>query len=123
MVTLSATRENPESSPVDEADQNPNGALGNDEQRHQQCHGLDHSTNGDTSSFPNAAGQPYELLIMDTPDISTATRSGAGTREAWGTVQTAITAHTEIAITQDGSIVANFLTTGTMQANVSRAVP
>lgn len=66
----------------------------------------------------NAAGQPYELLIMDTPDISTATKVWRWNQGGLGYSSNGYNGPYQTAITQDGSIVADFITTGTMQANV-----
>lgn len=66
----------------------------------------------------NASGQPYELLIMDTPDIATATKVWRWNQGGLGYSSNGYNGPYEAAITQDGSIVANFITTGTMQANV-----
>lgn len=66
-----------------------------------------------------------ELYIMDTDDITTATkvwRWNLGGLGYWhGTAGGAIGGTYETAMTQDGAIVANFITTGTLTAGVIRA--
>lgn len=63
----------------------------------------------------NAEGQFSELLIMDTPELTTSTKlwrwnsGGLGFSSDGGQTY-------ETAITQDGSIVANFITTGEINA-------
>lgn len=65
----------------------------------------------------NGNGQPYELLIMDTPDISTATKVWRWNQGGLGYSDNGYDGPYETAITQDGAIVASFITAGTMQAN------
>ena len=71
-----------------------------------------HDSNGD--------GKPDEILIMNTEDISTSTevwrwnKSGLGYANSYD-------GNYETAITQDGQIVADFITTGVLNASVIKA--
>lgn len=71
-----------------------------------------HDSNGD--------GKPDEILIMNTEDISTSTevwrwnKSGLGYANSYD-------GNYETAITQDGQIVANFITAGVLNASVIKA--
>ena len=70
-----------------------------------------HDSNGD--------GQPDELLIMDTDDIQTATRVWRWNASGLGySNQGYDPASFEIAITSQGEIVADFITTGTLSADL-----
>ena len=69
----------------------------------------------------NAAGQPYELLIMDTPDIESATKVWRWNNGGLGYSQTGYNGPYTTAITQDGSIVADFITTGVLTASIITA--
>lgn len=70
-----------------------------------------HDSNGD--------GQPDELLIMDTDDIQTATRVWRWNQNGLGySNQGYDPASFEIAITSQGEIVADFITTGTLSADL-----
>lgn len=68
-------------------------------------------------------GAPDEILIMNTPDIDTATKvwrwNQAGLAYASGTH--AYAGPYSTAITQDGSIVASFITSGVLNADVIKA--
>lgn len=65
----------------------------------------------------DANGQPYELLIMDTPDIQTAQNVWRFNQAGWGHSSTGYNGPYTLAATQDGAIVADFITAGTMLAN------
>ena len=65
----------------------------------------------------NGNGQPYEMLIMDTPDIETATRVWRWNQGGLGYSDNGYDGPYETAITQDGEIVASMITVGTMLAN------
>lgn len=69
----------------------------------------------------NEAGQPYELLIMDTPDIMTATKVWRWNQGGLGYSDSGYNGPYSTAVTQDGSIVANFITSGIMNAGVIKA--
>ena len=68
-----------------------------------------HDSNGD--------GEPDEILIMDTPDISTAQRLWRFNKNGLGYSSTGYNGTYGLAMTADGEIVADFVTTGTMSAN------
>lgn len=63
-------------------------------------------------------GRPYELLVMDTPDISTAQDVWRFNLGGFGHSSTGYNGPYSTAITQDGAIVANFITVGTMLFNM-----
>ena len=65
----------------------------------------------------NAEGQPYEILVMDTPDIAAAEKVWRFNQNGWGYSKTGYNGTYEIAATMDGGIVADFITAGTMLAN------
>lgn len=65
----------------------------------------------------NSDGQPYELLIMDTPDISTATKIWRWNLGGLGYSSTGYAGTFGTAITMNGAIVADYITAGTMSAN------
>ena len=62
-------------------------------------------------------GEPYEILIMDTNDINTATNVWRWNQGGWGHSSTGYAGPYTLAATLDGGIVADFITTGTMSAN------
>ena len=68
-----------------------------------------HDSNGD--------GEPDEILIMDTPDISTAQKLWRFNKNGLGYSSTGYNGTYGLAMTADGEIVADFVTTGTMSAN------
>lgn len=63
-------------------------------------------------------GQPDEILIMDTPDINTATKVWRWNKNGLGYSSTGYAGPYGTAITADGEIVADFITAGTMSANL-----
>lgn len=65
----------------------------------------------------DANGQPYEILIMNTPDINTATKVWRWNQGGLGFSSNGYNGPYETAITQDGQIVGDFITVGTMLAN------
>ena len=65
-------------------------------------------------------GQPDEILIMDTPDINTATKVWRWNKNGLGYSSTGYAGTYGTAITADGQIVADFITTGTMSADLIR---
>lgn len=70
---------------------------------------------------PNANGQPEELLIMDTNDITTATKVWRWNQEGLAYSSTGYNGEYGLAMTSDGEIVADFITTGLLNANIIRA--
>lgn len=71
-----------------------------------------HDSNGD--------GEPDEILIMNTNDISTATQVWRWNKNGLG-YATSYSGSYGTAITQDGKIVADFITAGTLNANIIKA--
>ena len=72
-----------------------------------------HDSNGD--------GEPDEILIMDTADITTATKVWRWNKNGLGYSGTGYSGSYGTAITADGKIVADFITTGTLNANLIKA--
>lgn len=66
----------------------------------------------------NANDQPYEILIMDTPNIETAQKVWRWNQGGLGYSASGYQGPYTTAITQDGAIVADFITAGTMLANI-----
>ena len=66
----------------------------------------------------NADGQPEEILIMDQPSIETAQNVWRWNQGGFGHSSTGYNGPYTTAITQDGAIVADFITAGTMLANI-----
>ena len=71
-----------------------------------------HDSNGD--------GEPDELLIMNTDDITTATKVWRWNQNGLGYSSTGYSGTYGTAITANGEIVADFITTGTMSADLIR---
>ena len=69
----------------------------------------------------NEAGQPYELLIMDTPDIMTATKVWRWNQGGLGYSNNGYNGPYSTAVTQDGAIVADFITSGELNAGVIKS--
>lgn len=69
----------------------------------------------------NNEGQPIEILIMDSPDMNAAQKVWRWNVGGFGYSQNGINGPFETAITMDGAIVANFITAGTMSANLIRS--
>ena len=65
----------------------------------------------------NALGQPEEILIMDTPDISTAQNVWRWNQNGFGHSSNGYNGTYNTAITIDGQIVADFIVAGTMLAD------
>lgn len=61
--------------------------------------------------------QPDEILIMDTPDINTATKVWRWNQNGLGYSKNGVNGPYELAMTMDGAIVADRITTGTLSAN------
>ena len=68
----------------------------------------------------NADGQPYELLIMDKPSIEEAVKVWRFNNSGLGYSSTGYNGTYGLAMTQDGQIVADYITTGTLTANLIR---
>lgn len=66
----------------------------------------------------NDDGQAEEILIMDTPDIANATEVWRWNKSGLGYSASGYNGPYTTAITQDGAIVADFITTGTLTANL-----
>lgn len=69
----------------------------------------------------NPSQNPQEILIMDTPDISTAKNIWRFNLSGFGHSSTGYSGTYKTAITQDGHIVADFIDTGTLTANIIKA--
>ena len=79
-------------------------------------------TNGGYVVFRrNAEGQPYEILIMDQPTIETATKVWRWNNGGLGYSKNGYSGPYTTAITQDGAIVADFITTGVLNASIITA--
>ena len=63
-------------------------------------------------------GQPYELLVMDAPDIADAVNIWRWNTGGLGFSKNGYNGPYETAITADGQIVADFITTGSLVANI-----
>jgi len=66
-------------------------------------------------------GQPYELLIMDSPNIEDAVNVWRWNVGGLGFSGNGYNGPYETAITADGQIVADFITSGTLVANIIKA--
>ena len=62
-------------------------------------------------------GKPYEILIMDTADVNTALNVWRWNQGGFGHSTSGINGPFDVAITQDGHIVASFITAFTISAN------
>lgn len=69
----------------------------------------------------NPSENPQELLIMNTADASTATKIWRWNLSGLGYSSTGYSGPYKTAITQDGHIVADFVDTGTLTANIIKA--
>lgn len=69
----------------------------------------------------NPSQNPQEILIMDTPDISTAKNIWRFNLSGFGHSSGGYSGPYGVAITQDGHIVADFIDTGILNANIIRA--
>lgn len=70
----------------------------------------------------NASGEPQELLILDNPDITQATKVWRWNLSGLGYSDTGYAGPYTTAITQDGEIVADFIRTGTLDASLINVV-
>lgn len=66
-------------------------------------------------------GEPDEILIMDTADITTATNVWRWNKNGLGYSSTGYSGTYGTAITSDGKIVADYVSTGTLNANLIKA--
>lgn len=66
----------------------------------------------------DANGTPREMLIMDTTDKTTAQNVWRFNASGWGHSSTGINGPYRLAATQDGSIVADFITSGELNAGL-----
>lgn len=69
----------------------------------------------------NPSENPQELLIMNTPSAETATKIWRWNLSGLGYSSTGYSGTYKTAITQDGHIVADFIDTGTLTANIIKA--
>ena len=69
---------------------------------------------GDSDDYPD------EILIMDTPDINTAVKVWRWNKNGLGYSSTGYSGTYGTAITADGAIVADFITSGMLNANILR---
>ena len=76
------------------------------------------SEGGNVVIRQDEAGKPYEILIMDTADVNTALDVWRWNMGGFGHSSTGINGPYDTAITQDGSIVADYITTGILNANL-----
>lgn len=72
-----------------------------------------HDSNGD--------GEPDEILIMDTADINTATKVWRWNKRGLGYSDTGYDGEYGLAMTSEGEIAADFITTGVLNANLIKA--
>lgn len=66
-------------------------------------------------------GEPDEILIMNTPDINTATKVWRWNASGLGYSSTGYEGPYGLAMTSDGEIVADYITTGTLNADLIKA--
>ena len=69
----------------------------------------------------NGDGEPDEILIMDQPDISTATKVWRWNKSGLGYSSTGYSGPYGLAMTAAGEIVADFIKTGTLNADLIKA--
>lgn len=65
-------------------------------------------------------GNPYEILIMDTKDVETAQNVWRWNAAGWGYSKNGYAGPYELAATLDGGFVADFITTGMLNATLIR---
>lgn len=76
---------------------------------------------GNVVIHKNADGRPFEILVMDTDDIETATKLWRWGLGGFGFSNTGYDGSYGTAITMNGEIVADFITAGTLNANLIKA--
>lgn len=69
----------------------------------------------------NPSEKPSELIIMNTPDINTATKIWRFNMNGLGYSSNGYNGPFPLAMTMDGAIVADFITTGTLNADIIKA--
>lgn len=69
----------------------------------------------------NPSEKPSELLIMNAPDINTATKIWRFNMNVFGYSSNGYNGPFPLAMTMDGAIVADFITTGTLNADIIKA--
>lgn len=69
----------------------------------------------------DADGHPNEMYIMDTDDVNTAVRVWRYNLNGWGVSNNGINGTYRLAATLENGIVADFITTGTLSANLIKA--
>lgn len=69
----------------------------------------------------NADGEPEEMLILDTPDVSTAVNVWRWNKNGLGFSSTGYDGEYRLAMTIDGHIVADFIDTGYLTANIIKS--
>lgn len=69
----------------------------------------------------DADRNPYEILVMDQPNIEHAKKVWRWNKNGLGYSSTGYSGEYGLAMTQDGQIVADFITTGRMSANLVKA--
>lgn len=78
---------------------------------------IQNATNGFVTTVMNDDGTPKELLIMDTSEIATATKVWRWNINGLGYSSNGYKGPYALAMTMDGRIVADFITSGTMTAD------
>lgn len=73
----------------------------------------------ETKTLPE--GQPAEMLIMDKPDVNTASKVWRYNLSGWGYSSTGVNGPFRLAATSNGAIVADFITTGSLNAGIITA--
>lgn len=69
----------------------------------------------------NPAEKPQEILIMDTPNMETTQKVWRWNLSGLGYSSTGVNGEYSLAMTQDGAIVADFITTGTLNGGLLQA--
>lgn len=78
-------------------------------------------TGGYIVTRTNANGQPYELLVLDEPALEDAVKVWRWNVNGLGFSDNGYNGPYETAITSDGQIVADFITSGSLVANIIKA--
>jgi len=103
---------------------NPNSAF-----QQQQAAAINNATNWITGTNggyvvfqKNDQGQPYEILVMNQPTIDTATKVWRWNNGGLGYSSNGYNGPYTTAITQDGAIVADFITAGTLNCALLKVI-